>query len=750
MVKLFCALAGAAGSAFSVRVDKSDTVDDLRNMIRDHPQFGHPNSKLQLFLAKKGGAWLNSDGAAAVTLDEHGNPQGFDKMDPSLWIKNDRYFGEKFQPNEGQIHVLAVVPTEAAVVPALSQQSFFWKEPKSLVATTGANWDFQNSLDLGNLASAIGCHYEAWRDGKTDKRTHPLFVCLDGPGTVKSRLLDEFPKILQQRIFRDETQGDPAMKQLLQTAYNFKITFENGTTDNYGISDPRKMIGTRMLYQLQESDWTMFNANPVNQVFSAEVLTKLSAITETDSNRMCVILCVDSLQKLQHEPGSKHSEFYTAFASLCDLVNASKCWLIVICAATIYQPVDEFLAASPQWREMLQTTSLKRPKIDGRDVFDTFDYGNGALTQLLVDDMGGHGRALEELFNVMLQNQGQAFEFIPVMHNVLAAIRQAYPAIVAQMQSMKQAFLAVISRRRVDGNSLFGILTLDQVISCGLIRLDGTQLQCPFILYMLLETHDIPWSKHATYAPAERLEDLKPWQLWEHFNCKFRVLKSQAFAQEESVLWTDIHHGARFGDGCNRRVIERQLTYALADKRMPTKTKGFKEERCSCGNDQGKCFLYQPADGSPSGDAFLCLEDATKGFFHEVHQCKCVEGNLSLDVFEQERLKAAGPDDLFILYCTSLVTTDLCLLPNSAFVDATCWEAYYGPFAARAFFIKSVPLPCINTSSEVQLEFVEGVGPAYRARIAKKRPFTSLEDAFVKTKIPVKVLRRFKFNTDSR
>ncbi|KAI9994776.1 hypothetical protein PInf_011607 [Phytophthora infestans] len=423
--------------------------------------------------------------------------------------------------------------------------------------------------------------------------------------------------------------------------------------------------------------------------------------------------------------GSKRSEFYTAFASLCGLVNASKCWLIVICAATITQPVDEFLAVSPQWREMLQTTSLERPKINGRDVFDTFNDGNEALTQLLVDDMGGHGRALEELFKVMLRNQGQAFEFIPVMHNVLAAIRQAYPAIVAQMQSMKQAFLAVISRQWVDGNSLFGNLTLDQVISCGLIRLDGTRLQCPFILFMLLETHDIPWNKPATYAPADRLEDLKPWQRWEHFNCKFRALKSQAFAQEEPVLWTDIHHGARFGDGCNRRVIERQLTYALADKRMPTKTEGFQKGRCSCGNDQGKCFLYQSADGSPFGDAFLCLEDATKGFFHEVYQCKCVEGKLSLGVFKHMRSKAAGTDDLFILYCTSQVTADLRMLPNSAFVDATCWEAYYGPFAARARFIKSVPLPCINTSSNVQLEFVEGVDPTYRARIAKKRPFTS-------------------------
>ncbi|GMF24447.1 unnamed protein product [Phytophthora fragariaefolia] len=70
---------------------------------------------------------------------------------------------------------------------------------------------------------------------------------------------------------------------------------------------------------------------------------------------------------------------------------------------------------------------------------------------------------------------------------------------------------------------------------------------------------------------------------------------------------------------------------------------------------------------------------------------------------------SGGPDDLFIMYCTSEVTVDLCMLPNSAFVDATCWEAYYGPFAARAFFIKSVPLPCINTSSQVQLELVEGV-----------------------------------------
>ncbi|EEY70601.1 Crinkler (CRN) family protein [Phytophthora infestans T30-4] len=63
-MKLFCAIVGVAGSVFSVRVDESDSVDDLKEAIKAKK----PNDfkdvdayKLQLFLAKteKGnGAWL--------------------------------------------------------------------------------------------------------------------------------------------------------------------------------------------------------------------------------------------------------------------------------------------------------------------------------------------------------------------------------------------------------------------------------------------------------------------------------------------------------------------------------------------------------------------------------------------------------------------------------------------------------------------------------------------------------------------
>ncbi|GMF30074.1 unnamed protein product [Phytophthora lilii] len=123
MVKLFCAIVGVAGSAFSVRVDESDSVDDLKKAIKvEKPNdFKDVNAdKLQPFLAKKkDGGWLDGAGLAGVTLDEagapvsrdeSGAPQGFKKMDPLLWVNNDKHFGKNFRPAEGDVHVLVVVP----------------------------------------------------------------------------------------------------------------------------------------------------------------------------------------------------------------------------------------------------------------------------------------------------------------------------------------------------------------------------------------------------------------------------------------------------------------------------------------------------------------------------------------------------------------------------------------------------------------------------------------------------------------
>ncbi|ETN01922.1 hypothetical protein PPTG_23989 [Phytophthora nicotianae INRA-310] len=133
MVKLFCAVVGAAGSAFSVGVDESDTVDDLKKAIRAEPEFGYPNSKMNLFLAKRGDAWLTENevkGVSDTSSLTHLDVARAEISVVGLSEKDVRHQVDKHQvaAGNGPVNVMVVVvPTEEVVVPALSQQSFFWK-----------------------------------------------------------------------------------------------------------------------------------------------------------------------------------------------------------------------------------------------------------------------------------------------------------------------------------------------------------------------------------------------------------------------------------------------------------------------------------------------------------------------------------------------------------------------------------------------------------------------------------------------
>ncbi|KAE9342215.1 hypothetical protein PF008_g10260 [Phytophthora fragariae] len=115
MVTLFCVVVGVKENAFSIDIDASKSVDHLKDAIAKKQKFDFAASNLELFLAKKNGdAWLDKRSTEALMVDEYGQPEGFKHMDPLLWVKNPKNFGAKFEPNEGEIHVLVVVPKGAA------------------------------------------------------------------------------------------------------------------------------------------------------------------------------------------------------------------------------------------------------------------------------------------------------------------------------------------------------------------------------------------------------------------------------------------------------------------------------------------------------------------------------------------------------------------------------------------------------------------------------------------------------------
>ncbi|CAH0476301.1 unnamed protein product [Peronospora belbahrii] len=76
MVKLFCAIVGVEGSVFSVDIDASQSVADLKDAIRAKKPNDFkdvPAHLLQLFLAKNdAGVWLSSRSQDRDEAEEEG------------------------------------------------------------------------------------------------------------------------------------------------------------------------------------------------------------------------------------------------------------------------------------------------------------------------------------------------------------------------------------------------------------------------------------------------------------------------------------------------------------------------------------------------------------------------------------------------------------------------------------------------------------------------------------------------------
>lgn len=108
--------------------------------------------------------------------------------------------------------------------------------------------------------------------------------------------------------------------------------------------------------------------------------------------------------------------------------------------------------------------------------------------------------------------------------------------------------------------------------------------------------------------------------------------------------------------------------------------------------------------------------------------------------FQELRAKALAEDDSEPL---SLGLT-LRRYPRHKPKSSSIKKEYYGPFAARANFLKVIPPLCSNTSSQTQLRLVDGVGKKRSATIMKERPFADYKDAHEKTRVPVEILKRLR------
>ena len=169
----------------------------------------------------------------------------------------------------------------------------------------------------------------------------------------------------------------------------------------------------------------------------------------------------------------------------------------------------------------------------------------------------------------------------------------------------------------------------------------------------------------------------------------------------------------------------------LEDARLPHHYEACSFHNCTC--DMNKMHLCAP--GNPHGDAFCCLNDVKR---HEVHQCKHIACHISKDKAFKNTLWS------WFIYFVYYIWRQLLI-----HLIKNCYGVYWTWVVS---ITKFVPL-AKNDANYFQLTSVNDIGKT-RVNVIlweeTKIKFIDIEDSHKRTKIPIKYLVFFRYDSFSK
>jgi hypothetical protein len=393
-------------------------------------------------------------------------------------------------------------------------------------------------------------------------------------------MLDEFHGMCMQAAA-----GNPKLKQRLENALVFKLTLENGTSRQIS-NDGGHEIGGRMLFQLirdsSEESWPP-SLVELHKCHPAQVLNKLCMDEGRNPKDTTFLILVDGIHRLEHTFKQQDSKLKCAINSLADVVLGHHSFCIAAMSATFYSSIDYVFAHSKQLR-----TVLIPPPLDGHKVIETTD----PLLRLLIDDMGGHGRALEALAQAIREVDLQTCSASTLMNRIRFELEQRYkPGLTRILPHLVQALIAVLVQHQFHDETAEipnSPLKVEDVIDAGFFHWNSNShtLECPFVFVWMLASY----SRHPALA-AYQLDayheiqkqtnrpdipiGLQCWQHWEEHTAYFRMLKS-SLLKGMTVQFSELHAGALIGKDRNLPVEVTELKqFVRAVHQYPTNGKKF-------------------------------------------------------------------------------------------------------------------------------------------------------------------------------
>ncbi|CAG8594613.1 12684_t:CDS:2, partial [Acaulospora morrowiae] len=218
--------------------------------------------------------------------------------------------------------------------------------------------------------------------------------------------------------------------------------------------------------------------------------------------------------------------------------------------------------------------------------------------------------------------------------------------------------------------------------------------------------------------------------------------------EDELTTISEVHAGARLNGDVQFKNHNMQLE--IARKQTDTKSENLtaREWNVDCYHSTvdvrrfKHCIINTPS--SPSGDAFLSLDQPGIESPNEIHQYKQRQKPINQMAYEEERKKSASKNDFFILFTTA-ENCNVKLPKHSGIVDGKVFRDYFGPFAARAYksIMAKSTIPIrdkvknIHTTSHGNLCRVNQINKEQAKTIILIKPFEKIAVANVKPKLPI-------------
>ena len=262
---------------------------------------------------------------------------------------------------------------------------------------------------------------------------------------------------------------------------------------------------------------------------------------------------------------------------------------------------------------------LVTPKLDGSKVIKAKDAGE----ELLISDMGGHGRSLEFLSGILKKSKGSTGAKGRLLHEKL---KHFYPKWSDKMpeKTSSEVLGAILTGREVSKHTCFGDYSVEALEQFGIISWNRTtkKLTCPFqwlkithpgLLNLIYADADY-WGVDYENDPINFPRNTPEWLQWEDITARFFSLKTRVFHGQE-ISWYDLHAGAAFKTDevpnpkvlvQNLKVVQAVHQYPTASDELPslieTKHSGtVKPKEC---DTQVICVR-----NNPGGDSFCCIRE---------------------------------------------------------------------------------------------------------------------------------------------